>query len=150
MNQSDSQLTEETETLQCMRIWSSNQMFDGSVTISGLDVHVYSIPHAEAVGGGDVLYISSCATGRITRLLVADVSGHGTEVDSIAQFLRSLMEKNINHIDQSRLVEAMNRQFGQDQENHLFATGLVLSHFGPTGELTLCNAGHPPPFLFAP
>mgnify|MGYP003483393270 CR=1 FL=1 len=38
--------------------------------------------------GGDVVYASSCATGRITRLMVADVAGHGHTVAATAADLR--------------------------------------------------------------
>ena len=43
--------------------------------MAGLDAWVFSRPYGNASGGGDVYYVSSCATGRITRLLVADGAG---------------------------------------------------------------------------
>src|SRR5687768_18611008 len=54
-----------------------NQPADSGVVMAGLDAWVYCRPYHGAAAGGDVYYVSSCATGRITRLLVADVSGHG-------------------------------------------------------------------------
>src|SRR5690606_40547076 len=41
-----------------------------------LDAWIYSKPHG-GKQGGDVHYVSSCAAGMLTRLLVADVRGHG-------------------------------------------------------------------------
>ena len=46
-------------------------------------------------------YASSCAAGRITRLLLADVSGHGKSVAAIAADLRLLMRRFINRWDQA-------------------------------------------------
>ena len=60
--------------LQCMEVWGGNHSADGAVTMSGLDAWIYSEPYRGDAGGGDVYYVSSCATGRITRMLVADVA----------------------------------------------------------------------------
>jgi serine phosphatase RsbU (regulator of sigma subunit) len=109
---------------------------------------VYCKPYQDAVGGGDVYYVSSCATGRVTRLLVADVSGHGDAVRETAIALRGMMRRYVNHIDQSSFVRSMNKQFGILSNDGSFATALVTTFFAPTNYLTLCNAGHPPPLLY--
>ena len=74
----------DTRHMQCMEIWGGNQMVDNHVVMPGLDAWVYSRPYGQAAAGGDVHYVSSCATGRITRLLIADVSGHGSQVAQTA------------------------------------------------------------------
>jgi hypothetical protein len=61
-----------TQVMQCMEVWGGNALIDTSVSISGLDAWVYSKPFENGEAGGDVHYVSSCATGRITRLLLAD------------------------------------------------------------------------------
>lgn len=136
------------EHMTCMEVWGGNQATDNGVVMSGLDAWVYCRPFEESAGGGDVYYVSSCATGRITRLLLADVSGHGQLVSSTAGALRRLMQRYVNFIDQSAFVRSMNRQFGELSEGGTFATAIVSTFFGPTSELTLCNAGHPPPLLY--
>ena len=77
----------------------------------GLQSVIFSRPHGASKAGGDVYYLSSCASGRISRLLLADVSGHGAEVAELGRGLRALMRKNVNVIRQKRFVEGMNRQF---------------------------------------
>ena len=134
--------------MQCMEVWGGNQTADSGVVMAGLDAWVYSKPFGGADGGGDVYYVSSCATGRITRLLVADVSGHGSSVAQIATTLRTLMRKHVNQIDQSRFVRSMNEQFTALSSAGVFATALVTTFFSPTNQLSLCNAGHPPPLLY--
>src|SRR4051812_46267728 len=134
--------------MQCMEVWGGNQLADSGVVMAGLDAWVYSKPFGGADGGGDVYYVSSCATGRITRLLVADVSGHGSSVAQIATTLRTLMRKHVNQIDQSRFVKSMNEQFSSLSSAGVFATALVTTFFSPTNQLSLCNAGHPPPLLY--
>ena len=141
----------DAKRLVCMEVWGGNAPFDNAVTMPGLDAWVYCRPYAQADGGGDVYYASSCATGRITRLLVADVSGHGDAVKAIGSKLRLLMRRNVNHIEQTSFVGAMNREFGElsaEGEGGCFATAVVTTYFAPTNHLSLCNAGHPPPLLY--
>jgi sigma-B regulation protein RsbU (phosphoserine phosphatase) len=135
------------ERMQCMEVWGGNQVAAQAFQMPGLDVWLYSQPHLQADQGGDVYYISSCASGRITRALLADVSGHGAGVSQLAGGLRNLMRRNVNVISQSRFVEAMNQQFGQLAENGGFATAVLATFFSPQRTLTLSNAGHPLPLL---
>jgi hypothetical protein len=48
--------------------------------------------------------VSSCATGRISPLLLADLSGHGQFVASTAVDLRPLMRRFVNRLDQKEFV----------------------------------------------
>jgi hypothetical protein len=136
------------QIMQCMEVWGGNQPVESTVTMPGLDAWVYSRPYLQADGGGDVYYASSCATGRITRLLLADVSGHGSAVCDIAGVLRSLMRSHVNRLSQQSFVREMNRQFTALSADGCFATAIVNTFFAPTNRLTLCNAGHPAPLLF--
>ena len=56
-----------------MEVWGGSQLTARGVELGGLDAWVYSKPFGHAKRGGDVYYASSCATGRISRLLLADV-----------------------------------------------------------------------------
>jgi len=132
----------------CMEVWGGNQTVNSAVVMAGLDAWVFSRPYQNADGGGDVYYVSSCATGRINRLLLADVSGHGAGVAEIARDLRTMMRKFINYIDQTKFVLSMNSHFTEATEDSIFATAIVTTFFAPTNTLTLCNAGHPPPLLY--
>ncbi len=136
------------ETMQCMEVWGGNGVVDSGVIMAGLDAWIFSRPFGQSESGGDVHYVSSCATGRITRLLVADVSGHGAEVAEVATNLRRLMRRFINYIDQQAFVREMNGQFSALSRKGRFATALVTTFFAPTNELALCNAGHPPPLHY--
>lgn len=134
--------------LQCSEVWGGNDEVDRSVVMQGLDAWVVSRPHAGDALGGDIHYLSSCATGRITRLLIADVAGHGRSVAEIAARLRTLMRRHVNHADQTRLTQLINREFSQDAQPGRFATAVVATYWGPTGDLDITIAGHPPPLLF--
>ena len=131
-----------------MEVWGGNSPVDRGFEVPGLDVWVYSRPYERAEGGGDVYYVSSCASGRITRLLLADVSGHGQAVADVGVRLRDLMRRNVNLINQSRFVSEMNQQFSHRGDGEGFATALVCTFFSPTQSLQLCSAGHEFPFLY--
>ncbi len=145
MNGNPSDSSQSHQRMQCMEVWGGNQQADRHLEMPGLEAWIYSQPHEQAQGGGDVYYVSSCASGRITRILLADVSGHGSDASRLAVGLRELMRRNINIIQQNRFVAEMNKQFADLAVNHQFATAVVCSFFSPTKRLTLCNAGHPEP-----
>jgi serine phosphatase RsbU (regulator of sigma subunit) len=137
-----------SQQMQCMEVWSGSQLTARGVAFGGLDAWVYSKPYQQAQHGGDIYYASSCATGRITRLLLADVAGHGTAVASIAADLRALMRRFVNRLDQAEFVRLLNKQFAAISEEGSFATAIVTTFFAPTGRLSVCNAGHPRPLLY--
>src|SRR5436190_19569122 len=111
--------------MSCMEVWGGSQLTERRVEFAGLDTWVYSKPYAQARRGGDVFYASSCATGRISRLLLADVAGHGTSVAATAADLRLLMRRFVNCIDQSELVRSINRQFSALSQQSMYATAVV-------------------------
>jgi serine phosphatase RsbU (regulator of sigma subunit) len=131
-----------------MEVWGGNTACDNGVIMPGLDAWVYSRPFEDDDAGGDIHYVSSCATGRITRILLADVSGHGQQVAKVAVSLRGLMRRYVNYIDQVRVVEGLNVEFSSLSESGAFATAVVVSYFAPTDQVVISNAGHPRPFRY--
>jgi serine phosphatase RsbU (regulator of sigma subunit) len=131
-----------------MEVWGGNQAVDNGVVMPGLDAWVYSRPYRGDQAGGDIHYVSSCATGRITRILVADVSGHGSQVAQVAAGLRTLMRRFVNYVDQSRLVRGLNREFAGLDDQGRFATAVVATYWAPTDDLVVSNAGHPRPLWY--
>jgi serine phosphatase RsbU (regulator of sigma subunit) len=135
-------------SLRCMEIWGGNSAVEQVVETPGLDGWIFSRPHEGAEGGGDVHYVSLCGGGIITRLIVADVSGHGAAVAEMAQSLRALMRRNINRKSQARLVGELNRQFAELAQLRRFATAVVATYLANRRRLTVCNAGHPTPLWY--
>ena len=139
--------------MQCMEVWGGNRAADHGVVMPGLDAWIFSLPlatNADAEqAGGDVHFVSSCGTGRIARMVLADVSGHGHSVAAAGQSLRTLMRRYMNYLDQTCFVEALNRAFSApDVASGRFATSIAMTFFAPTARLDLCNAGHPRPLRY--
>jgi len=134
--------------MECLEICGGSQLTAQGVVIGGIDAWVYSKPQGEARRGGDVYYASSCAAGRVTRVLLADVSGHGNSVAATAADLRMLMRRFINRWDQAEFVRLLNEKFSALSKTGAYATAIVTTFFAPTRRLILCNAGHPRPILY--
>jgi serine phosphatase RsbU (regulator of sigma subunit) len=135
-------------TMQCMEVWGGNQASDNGVIMPGLDAWVVSRPYQGDEAGGDIHYLSSCNTGRITRILISDVSGHGQQVAKVATALRSLMRRYVNFVDQTRFVRELNTEFAGLADIGSFATAVVATFWEPTGHLIISNAGHPRPLWY--
>jgi serine phosphatase RsbU (regulator of sigma subunit) len=131
-----------------MEVWGGNQKTDSGVIMPGLDAWIYSEPWQNETAGGDVHYLSSCASGQVVRMLVADVAGHGSAVAETASQLRVLMRRYVNDHDQKRFVCSLNREFTAASTNGIFATAVAMTFDSPTNNLLICNAGHPPPLWY--
>jgi len=142
---------DDAHKLQCMEVWGGASQADHAASVPGLDLYVHSTPYREADegpgGGGDVYYISRCGSGRITRIALADVAGHGSGVHELAEQLRRAMRKSVNIANQSKLARSLNRTFDSFNRGERFATALLGTYFAPTDHFVFVNAGHPPPFL---
>ena len=138
----------EVLAMRCMEIWGGNRAEENAIGTPGLDLWVFSEPYHADDQGGDVHYISLCGGGIITRLIVADVSGHGEAVGEFSDALRTLMRRNINKKSQKGLVHAINRQFTELAELRRFATAIVATYLATNDSLAVCNAAHPRPIWY--
>jgi phosphoserine phosphatase RsbU/P len=138
-----------TRTLACMEVWGGNTAISSGLNMDGLDAWVSCEPHAGARGGGDIYYLSQCLQGHITRMVLADVSGHGEDVDELAIELRKLMRANINTPDQTKFARKLNKAFGRIATSGRFATAVLVTYFNPSRRLIVVNAGHPRPLYYS-
>ena len=139
----------ESHVLQCMEIWNGNQFVENKITATGLRAWIYSQPYEGESRGGDVHYLSLCVGGIITRLVLADVAGHGELVAATSQALRNLLRRFMNVKRQDRLVAELNREFTQNEVDGRFATAIVATYLSNKRKLLLTNAGHPRPLRYS-
>ena len=138
---------EKPQVLACSEVRGGNHKFIGTRKLSGMVAWVASIPINEGEGGGDLHFMSVCSHDLISRIALADVSGHGREVDAAAMTLHELMRKNIDVWDQSDFMRGLNYAFNQNGDGQ-YATAIVLSFHRITGQLAFSNAGHLPPLWY--
>lgn len=131
--------------LACLEVWGGNNIADELVQLPGLVGAIHSKPAEGATVGGDVYYLTVCDRNVLSRVVLADVAGHGEAVAEAALKLRRLLEKYINALDQSELMREINQAFRNENGDFIdYATAAVLAYYCESGTLVFANAGHPP------
>jgi serine phosphatase RsbU (regulator of sigma subunit) len=131
-----------------MDLWSGNASIENEVSAPGSEIYVFSRPYHGESRGGDVHYVSLCAGGVVTRLMLADVAGHGTAVAATSRILRQLMRRFMNSNSQTQLVSRLNRHFAEHAPAGRFATAVIATYLSHQDRLRICNAGHPRPLWY--
>lgn len=139
--------SEAPHSLMCNKVWGGNRKIFRTMQLSNITAWVASIPLNEGEGGGDIYYMSVCAHDLISRVALADVSGHGRAVNAMAESLKRLMRANIDVWDQSDFMRGLNEKFALNRQNK-YATAIALSFHRTTGRLAFSNAGHLPPLWY--
>lgn len=139
--------SEKPHALVCNEIWGGNRKVTRTLKLPGLAAWVASVPMDEGEGGGDLHYISVCDYDLISRVALADVSGHGRYVNDVTETLHKLMHKNIDLWDQSDFMRGLNESFNRGGDNK-YATAIVLSIHRVTGRMVFSTAGHLPPLWY--
>lgn len=134
--------------LQCMEIWSGNKSVESTARSTGLELWIFSQPYLGDSRGGDVHYLSLCVGGIVTRLVLADISGHGSKVADSSLTLRKLLRRYMNAKKQDRMAAELNREFSNLEQNGRFATAILMTYLSHRKRLLLTNAGHPRPLFF--
>ena len=141
----------DSQSLHCMEVWGGIEPVESAVKTPGLDLWVYSRPFEGDDQGGDVHFVTLCGGGVITRIVVADVSGHGSTVAEFSSTLRGqkLLRKLCQQQEPAgRLVERLNQEFAEMARLRRFATAVVATYLTSTDELFVSNAGHPRPLHY--
>lgn len=134
--------------LRCMEIWNGNRFIEQQLRSAGMQAWVFSQPYQGSREGGDIHYLSLCVGGIVTRVVLADVAGHGDQVAETSTVLLGLLRKFMNTKKQDRLVDELNRHFTEIEVKEGFATAVVATYLSHKMTLLLTNAGHPRPLLY--
>jgi sigma-B regulation protein RsbU (phosphoserine phosphatase) len=134
--------------LSCGQTWSGSGATSGVMMLPGLEVWVQSVPAGSAHAGGDVHFFSNCPQCLVSRIALADVSGHGDDVVAFADALRPLMVKHLSALDQEALMRELNQVSRRALGSFHYATMLALGWHSRKGLLVVTNAGHPPPMWY--
>ena len=137
-------------TLVCSEVWASNRNVAHSVGLPGLQGWIYSAPLELGHDGGDVHYLSACDYGVLSRVVLADVSGHGSAVGAVAEQLLVLVRRHMNRLEQPVLLSELGDSLRSMKAKApaTYATAFVLGFDSSAGTLVFTNAGHPPPLWY--
>ena len=67
------------------------------------------MPIGPGDAGGDVHYVSLCPSCIVSRIALADVSGHGQAVAALGETLRELMQQYLRALEQVALMRDLNQ-----------------------------------------
>jgi sigma-B regulation protein RsbU (phosphoserine phosphatase) len=130
--------------LRCAETWAGTQGTSSAVDLPGLRVWVHSTPFGPGDAGGDVHYVSVCPSCIVSRIALADVSGHGRAVASLGATLQELMQTYLTELEQASLMRDLNEAVIEGLDGVHYATMVAAGFHGRRGLLVMTNAGHPP------
>lgn len=134
--------------LACAETWAGNKQTASLVELPGLTVWVHSVPAGPDHSGGDVHYVSLCPSCIVSRIALADVSGHGQTVAVFGEVLLELMQKYLRDLEQSSLMRDLNKAVREEVGGGHYATMVAVGWHGRRGLAVMTNAGHPPPLWY--
>jgi len=131
--------------IRCGTLWGGVSNVDLDVFTAGVGASVCSMSSA-GDKGGDIYYFSVCGKDQLTRIALADLQGHGEQVSHLSEWLYDALEKRINTLDGSGVLEQLNTMVYQ-HGFHAITTAAVIGYYLADSNLYFCYAGHPPVFL---
>jgi sigma-B regulation protein RsbU (phosphoserine phosphatase) len=134
--------------LACAETWAGNKRTASLVEVPGLTAWVHSVPSGPDHAGGDVHYVSLCPSCIVSRIALADVSGHGQAVAVFGEKLRQLMQQYLRDLEQISLMRDLNQAVREEVGDGHYATMVAVGWHGRRGLMVMTNAGHPPPLWY--
>jgi serine phosphatase RsbU (regulator of sigma subunit) len=123
----------------CAEVHGGNLPVDHSLVLPDLDIWLYSRPQGGDGEGGDLVFVSVCEMGAISKAYLADVAGHGETVAPRARSLQELIRRHLDDHDHQAFFRALNDGVGAG----VFATMVAVSYDRPGSRLVYAYAGHP-------
>lgn len=135
------------KAFECAEVFGGNRAVDVPIVLPGISGCVRSIPCQSRIGG-DIHYISTCGSGLMSRFAVADVVGHGADVQAVSTHAHDLLRQFMNAIDHREALETLNDRL-TTRGLEALTTAAVFTFFPPTRTLSFSYAGHPPAWFYS-
>lgn len=126
----------------CGTVWGGIKPVSLDVCTKGVTASLYSTSSGGECGG-DIYYMSVCTTDLRTRMLVADVRGHGERVSEISSWIYQSLQDKMNTVDCAEVLSDLN-QMVHSRGHAAITTAAVVSHDIGSSTLYYAYAGHPP------
>jgi len=88
-------MVDSTGRLECQEIWGGIGNQNIEVSAGKVISSIYAAPCCEGSRGGDIYYFGVCQGGAISRLAIADVTGHGEAVSEISQYVYDTLKAHM-------------------------------------------------------
>lgn len=126
----------------CSEVWGGIKDQDVDACSAVLTTSLYSSA-CDGGKGGDIYYVSVCQGDQLTRIAVADVTGHGPKVSRISQWLYEILQERMNDGDGSQVLADMNR-LASERGHEAMTTAAIIGFHKPDSNVYYAYAGHHP------
>ncbi len=140
--------TDEAKTMQqieCTEVWGGIGACEVSVQLAGVRGECWSRPYdGEEQEGGDIHFLSVCGINRLSKVVLADVSGHGRQVAAVSRMIHDALVESIGAHDNSTMLRHVNELFLRRRTGEFtFTTMVALIIDRADRSLVYAYAGHP-------
>lgn len=136
------ELKEQPRRILCGTVWGGIEPARLDVATKGVNGSLYSTASG-GQRGGDIYYLSVCSSDLLTRIMVADVQGHGEQVSEISSWVYQSLHDKMNSVDCAGVLSDLN-QMVHSRGFAAITTAAVVSHNLASSTLYYSYAGHPP------
>ncbi|MBI4005812.1 MAG: serine/threonine-protein phosphatase [Gammaproteobacteria bacterium] len=128
--------------LQCAEIWGGIEKEKTDIASPGIRASLFASSGAGAKGG-DIYYLTLCNSTNITRMVIADIAGHGEIVSEISQSLFRSLKKYVDNLDGGNILADLN-QVAIAKGIDAISTAAIATYYSHDGSFSFVYAGHPP------
>lgn len=128
--------------IKCAEIWGGVDNISADLCTNGIEVSVYS-HSSDGVAGGDIYYFSVCNHDVLTRILLADLQGHGIEVTQLSRWIYDTLRENIDNPEGRSVLASLNLLL-HEQGVKAITTAVLATFSAADFTLRFSIAGHPP------
>lgn len=133
----------------CAEVWGGSHAIDTDVCTNGLTASLFSTTSdfddgsGDERSGGDIYYISVCSHDQLTRVVLADVVGHGAAVSHLSRWLYDGMIERLENLDGSGILTGLNELI-VNRGLEVMTTAVMMTFYKDASQLYFSSAGHPP------
>ena len=128
--------------LVCGEIWGGFRNCNEDVVSAGVTASLYS-SSSEGGRGGDIYYLGLCEENMLTRMVVADVVGHGETVSRVSEYIYEAIKSHMGDTKGEELLSELN-QTAHRRGLEAMTTVAVVAFYKLNRNLYFAYAGHPP------
>ena len=128
--------------IRCAEVWGGIRNADLEAVTSGIRASLFS-SSCDGGRGGDVYFFSVCGADSLTRVALADVTGHGQAVSHIGEWLYDALAARMNSLRGDRVLAELN-DLAEHYGYSAISTLAVVQYYRRKAQLYVSYAGHPP------
>ena len=132
----------EAYRIKCAEIWGGVENISADLRTSGIEVSIYS-HSSDGLAGGDIYYFSVCNHDVLTRIVLADLQGHGIEVTQLSRWIYDALRENIDNPEGRSVFASLNLLLHK-QGVKAITTAVVATFSAADFTLRFSSAGHSP------